>query len=305
MYTAAGGLTEIGVDVQTEFLGNLRNPLRILNARQRVRELSSSFDLVHAQYGSACAFVASASKVPLVLTIRGNDWNLHKETFGIPWLHTRLARAMTVASLKYYQMILCVSKRMCRELKTIIQPNCLIEYHPSPIDLSRWPIRVEPRSGPRPPYRLLFTANRLTDPIKRGNLIEEAVNIASRRIGKIELVCATGIPHNQMPALVASCDAVACTSETEGWPNSVKEALACGLPFVSTDVSDLRIIAETESSCRISETNPVSFAQSLCEVLTRTWTPGLRRHVEKMDLRKSSEQLKSLYEKIINEQIKK
>lgn len=300
MYLAARGLTEIGVNVKIEYLGNLKNPLSIWRACHRVRDLSHSYDLVHAQYGSACAAATSLGQTPLLLTIRGNDWNLHNETFGLTYLHTRLARAMTLASLKRYQMVLCVSQSLCRELKVHVQHDCFIEYHPSPISLSQWPIRREIKPRARPPYRVLFTANCLSDPIKRLGLLRKAVEIASRRLGKIELVYANGVSHSQMPGLVSTCDAVACTSETEGWPNSIKEALACGLPFVSTDVSDLREIAEIDSSCRITKANPEAFAQGLCDVLATPWTPDLRRHVKAMDIQISSKKLKAQYIKVLN-----
>jgi len=122
---------------------------------------------------------------------------------------------------------------------------------------------------------------------------------AEREIGEIEVVRASGIDHEAMPALVSSCDAVACTSETEGWPNSVKEALACGIPFVATDVGDLAAIAQTEPSCRIAAADPEAFAKGLCEVLTSPLMRVLRRHVESMDLPESSQQLKSLYDELL------
>jgi glycosyltransferase involved in cell wall biosynthesis len=137
------------------------------------------------------------------------------------------------------------------------------------------------------------------DPNKRARLLEAAVPIAAARVGEIEVVRATGIDHDAMPALVASCDAVACTSKGEGWPNSVKEALASGLPFVSTDVSDLRMIADIEPSCRIAAADPIAFADALCAVLTQTSLPPLRHHVEPMDLAASSRRLLSLYERLV------
>ncbi|MCP3392308.1 glycosyltransferase [Bradyrhizobium sp. CCGB12] len=44
------------------------------------------------------------------------------------------------------------------------------------------------------------------------------------------------IPHAQMPNYYAGIDVLVCTSKIEGTPNPVLEAMACGVPVVTTDV---------------------------------------------------------------------
>lgn len=298
MYTAARGMAALGVDVRLEYMGNLRSPSRLAAARRHIRRIAGDFDLVHAQYGSACALATSHCGVPSVVSLRGNDWYLGSAVLHRMWLHTRLAHLLTRAALPGFHAAVCVSNRMAR-MVAAVAPRLPIEVIPSAIDLTRWPVRTSPRPGPRPPHRVLFTANNQLDPNKGARLLDAAVSLASARVGEIQVVRATGILHDDMPALVASCDVVACASKSEGWPNSVKEALACGLPFVSTDVSDLRMIADIEPSCRIAAANPAAFADALCAVLSQTGLPPLRRHVEPMDLAASSRRLLMLYERLV------
>jgi hypothetical protein len=49
------------------------------------------------------------------------------------------------------------------------------------------------------------------------------------------------VPHEEMPEYYRSIDALVCVSENEGTPNPVLEAMACGVPVISTDVG---IVAE-------------------------------------------------------------
>ena len=112
----------------------------------------------------------------------------------------------------------------------------------------------------------------------------------------LELRIASDIPYEVIPIYTAACDVILCTSESEGWPNSVKEALACNVPFVSTDVSDLSDIALEERSCRIVPPDVNVIADALCDSLEAAGPRDLRRFVTGMSLDATSDRLVSIYE---------
>jgi len=305
MYTAADGIRSLGVDIDLEYLGNLRSPRNILNARKRLIKISGNYDVVHAQYGSACAFTTAAiQNCPKVLSLRGSDWNIHRSSMGYLYWHTRMARLMTRAVIKKYDHVITVSNRMTKELNKYF-PSVSTGSFPSPIDLDRFvPMErmLARRSLGFPDCNgkwVLFNSLDRNNPIKRISLAEQAIEIANRRMGNIKLRVASGLPFSEIPIFVASCDLALCTSENEGWPNSVKEALACNIPFIATDVSDLSDIAEKESSCRICPPDPGVIADNICDVVSMPKPNNLRRYVLDMDLGKSSRKLLALYTRMI------
>lgn len=305
MHNTVEGVRAHGVDLHLHYLGNLRSIPQLMRARAEVRRLAPAFDLVHAQFGSACALVtAAAQEVPKIVTICGSDWHTHNATRGFFYFHTRLAAAFTRLSLASYDGVLAVSQRLASELGQAA-PGAQVAVAPHPIDLSRFVPRDKQEARAQLGYPgctekwVLFNSLRLNNPIKRFALAQQAVDIAQARCGNLRLRLASGLSHEEMPLFVAACDLILCTSDHEGWPNSVKEALACNVPFVATDISDLRNIAQTEPTCRVCPPDPEVIADNICDVLTYEQPRDLRRHVASMSVATITGQIVSLYESVL------
>jgi len=307
VHTTAGGIRASGVDLQLEYVGNLRSIKQILRARKRIRNIAGKFDVVHAQYGSACAFVTTAAKgVPKVLTIRGSDWQIHRSSLDFLNFHTRLAAILTKVSIGSYDCVTSVSNRISVELSAFV-PDTRIKVLPSPIDLSRF-VPVHKREARRrlgfpgcDEKWVLFNSCNLRNPVKRFDLAKRAFETAQAQQGGLRLRLATELPHEEMPLFVAACDLIICTSENEGWPNSIKEALACNVPFVSTDVGDLKEIANVEPSCRVCPADAQILADNICDVLAGPEPQDLRKYVQDMSLDAVSDRLIEIYQSLISD----
>ena len=305
MHITAEGLRARGVELHLEYLGNLRSARQILRARRHVRKLALQFDLVHAQFGSACALATAAVKtVPKVVTIRGNDWATHDATVGFLYFHTRVAAWLTRTVIASFDGIFPVSHRLARQV-TPLAPNAFIAAIPSAIDLDAFLPMDREEAKARLGFAntserwVLFNSLDLDNPIKRFRLAQDAFHIAQGDCGNLRLRLATKLPRKDLALFVAACDLILCTSETEGWPNSVKEALACDVPFVATDVSDLREIASVEPSCRVCPPQPDKIAANICEVLSLPRSQDLRRHVARMSVDSVADQIISAYHAVL------
>jgi len=67
-------------------------------------------------------------------------------------------------------------------------------------------------------------------------LTSEGVPVVGRYADRSEI----WLPRSAMPAYYQSIDILVCSSETEGTPNPVLEAMACGVPVISTEVGIVR-----------------------------------------------------------------
>ncbi len=78
-------------------------------------------------------------------------------------------------------------------------------------------------------------------------------------------------PHGELPDWYHACDLVALPSFSEGIPNVLLEAAACGRPFVATRVGGIPEIADEAISRLVPPGDPEAVAVAIAEVLS--WGP--------------------------------
>lgn len=87
-----------------------------------------------------------------------------------------------------------------------------------------------------------------------------------------------------MPDYYSKIDVLVCTSKIEGTPNPVLEAMACGVPVISTDVGVVpQVFGELQKSFILEERS----VQALSDAITRLISePGLLAELSEENLRK-------------------
>lgn len=78
-----------------------------------------------------------------------------------------------------------------------------------------------------------------TRPEKRYDLARASVDRLVQNGVDAELMTVINVPNEEMPWYYSGANALLLSSDYEGSPTSIKEALACNLPVVSTRVGDV------------------------------------------------------------------
>ncbi len=73
-------------------------------------------------------------------------------------------------------------------------------------------------------------------------------------------------PRRDVPTLNAAFDVATCSSSSEGFPNVVGEAMACGVPCVVTDVGDCALIVG-DTGIVVPPMQPALFADALIRMI--------------------------------------
>jgi glycosyltransferase involved in cell wall biosynthesis len=80
--------------------------------------------------------------------------------------------------------------------------------------------------------------------------------------------------HDRLPDWYRAADVTVLPSRSEGVPNVLRESLACGTPFVASNVGGIREIADPEMSVLVPPDDPPAFANAIETMLER---PPTRR----------------------------
>ena len=279
-------------EVDLYFVHDSRNPLSIIRHIFRLRKLSERYEIAHAQYGSIIGFITSLMKCKRVLSLKGSDWYTSPSKSVFHRIRIIFGGMLTAFSLKRFDSIIVMSETMKKQV-LIKFPNASVETIVDPIDLDKFQPIEEPRTDDM--KKVLFASVNLNNPIKRFDLAKKSFDLLHRKMPNTQLVTMSKIPHTEVNAFMNSVDVLLLTSTYEGWPNVVKEILACNKPFVSTRVSDLELLASKTISCYTCDDSAEALSEALFKALNSK-KENLRVFVKDFSMEESLAALNKIYE---------
>jgi teichuronic acid biosynthesis glycosyltransferase TuaC len=250
------------VEVDVLFVDGAKNRLNYLLGFPRLwlRLMRQDYDLIHAHYIFAGLIARAQSKVPVVMTHHG------PEVF-MTW-QSVLCRMFT----RYFERVIVVSEEMkdrLRSREAYVIP-CGVDLHlfqPESKSEKRAELGIDPHA------RVVLWAGD-PRPEKRYELVSAAMEKLKTRRKDVELVTLSGKPHSIVPKYMNAADVLVLTSDAEGSPMVVKEAMACNVPVVSTNVGDVAVLTSGTQGCFITSRDPADIARKLDAALDVGRTNG-------------------------------
>ncbi len=279
---------ELGHEVEVLVVEGWRSRWDYLAACHRVRRAvrTRSYDVLHVHYGLTGLPALCQREVPMVLSYCGSDLEVPWQRLISRWvnryLQGRLVKSPTLLPL-------------LGDPRAWVVPNGvnLEKFHPIP--------RAEARRRlglPQKPVYIAFVANPAR-PEKRFDLAQQAVHLASAS-RPMELLVVHQRPHEEIPWYLNAADVVLLTSDYEGSPNIVKEAMACNRPIVATAVGDVPWLLEGVQGAAVVQHRPKEIARALVEVLEWRESNGRQRlQALGLDHRSVARKLVALYQEAL------
>ncbi|WP_256295965.1 glycosyltransferase [Haloarchaeobius salinus] len=249
-----------------------------------VRRSFDEYDLVHANSGMTAPAALAQPNLPVVVSLWGTDM---MGPYG------RITRLFA----RRADEVIVMSDGMAADL------DCDSRVLPHGVDTDRFrPLerrRAREAVGwPTDGHQALFpySEQRAVKDYPRAARVVEAVE---ERLGEaVSLRTVTDVDHDRMPFYYNAADALVLTSKREGSPNSVKEAMACNVPVVSTDVGDVADRLGPVSNSFVADTD-AGLAEALTAVLRRGERSDGRAYADEFSLERMREGILDAYHSVL------
>ncbi len=300
--TQAEALQKAGVDVELLVLnGRFRKliyPKGVFQLRKRLSSGSAS-QLIHAHISLVGMVSRTQFKLPVVVTYHGSDLLGVINEDGKKTAFSKLVVAAGQILAQCVDAVIVQNEEMASKLKrkkgVYIIP-CEVDFdvfRPTPREDARAALDLDPNKK-----YLLFAANP-SIAVKRFPLAKQVVDHLRQKDPTVELIVACREPQVRLALFMSACDALVFPSYQEGSPNIVKQAMACNLPIVATDVGDVRQIISHTPGCYICRPEVAGFAERLTEILrSRNRTNG-REQVRQFSGTAMAQKLIRVYEETL------
>jgi teichuronic acid biosynthesis glycosyltransferase TuaC len=284
----ARSLERAGVDVIVEPIAGQRGEWDYLASRRRIRSAVREHrpDLIHAHFGYtqlATAFHGS----PFVVTLYGDDVNGESNGNGGITLRSRAGVLVTQSFSRFARRIVVQSEAMRRRMWDRVRSRCVVlgsgidDTHFSPGSMNE----ARQRLGLQPDSLVLAFVNSGRQPTKRLDLAQATRDELAGKGQPVELLVAEQVPAEEIRWYYRAADVLLMTSDLEGSPNCVKEALSCGTPVVSVAVGDVPDLLTEPARGAIVERTPAALAAGVERVVT--CAPAVRHSLLPHHLRAS------------------
>jgi glycosyltransferase involved in cell wall biosynthesis len=237
--------------------------------------------LLHAHYVFSGLIARAQLARPIVLTHHGIEvmqgWQA-----PLCWLTSRLVDAVVVTSER-------MRDRLGLARARVIPSGVDLEmFFPRPQAEARRALSLAPEEK-----LVAFVGE--ARPEKRLELAEKAVAF----LPGTRLLHVCGQPQERVELFMNAADVLVLPSDNEGSPNVVKEALACNLPVVATDVGAVPELVDGVQNCFIAEQTPEDLAAKVRMVLDCGLRSDGREKVAPLSLLNVSRRLLDVYEGVL------
>lgn len=241
-----------GIDARF-YLVRSKGALGYLNERKGLTRVIRGFnpDVVHAHYGF-CGLLANLQRsIPVVTTYHGSDINVYPAL-----LFSRIA--IFLSSHNIFVSRKHISRYGTKKRSSLIPCGVDMELFKQ-IDKTK--VRTQ-LGWDTHSIHILF-AGSFNNRVKAPELALQSVS----KIDNCNLHELKDYSRKEVCLLLNSVDALLMTSVTEGSPQIIKEAMACGCPIVSVNVGDVKEIIGNMNGSFITKRDPENIALAIKEVL--------------------------------------
>lgn len=223
-----------------------RGFLKYVKAVFKIRRMWRDYDIVHAQHMlCGLAAILSGARSRLITSFMSDGAaNLRGKSRFIGLLLFHITSFLSSA---------CIYKVPVPRLykkKSIYLPNGVDVEHFQPLDKTECRKKLGLSLSKK--YALFVSSGGVDGPlraVKRYDLYQKMLSDLSESDSSWSELLMCNVNRVDAPLYFNAADILILTSDAEGSPNAVKEALSCGLPVIARNVGDVSLLLDGVPSC--------------------------------------------------------
>jgi glycosyltransferase involved in cell wall biosynthesis len=298
--TQAESLKQAGIHLDVLVLKSRYQKLSYLKGIFQIRKrlAQERFDVIHAHYSFAGIVALMQRRTPVVVTYHGDDLlgTVGQNGKKVYWSRAVVALGKLLA--RYAHAAIVQSTEMASKLKAA---DVHILPHEIDLEVFRPTEKLQAREilGLRTDKKYLLFAASPCIAVKRFPLAEAVVQHLAEQDPNIELIVVSKETQPRLALYMSACDALIFPSYQEGSPNVIKQAMACNLPIVSTDVGDVRQVVGRTNGCYIRNPTVAEFSDSIHQILRNPIRTNGRENVRHMNSPAVAAKLIEVYHQVL------
>ena len=300
----AASLREMNVAVEFFFIRG-KGLMAYWKSAKKLRKYlrSNSVDIIHAHYGlSGWTAVLSGTKKPIVLSIMGSDILGEYKTATTISHKSRIVKILTQSVQFFVDSIISKAENIHHKL---IRKR-ISHIIPNGIDLESVYFQdkasCREELGLKKDKKYILFVGKTTSFWKNFALAKETIELLNN--DQIELLYSYPMSHEKVVKYLNAADVLIHTSFMEGSPNVIKEAMACNLPIVATNVGDIEWVFGDTEGCFITSFEVEEVVEAINKALDFVRHTGRTNGAERikslgLDTKSTAEKIIELYKKQI------
>lgn len=228
------------LDYQVEFIDGRKSKFNYIKSIFTINRIirQKDFDIIHIHFGLSGLFLLFNPflKTPVVVTLHGSD-TMAGKAYGLMLPITRQV-------VKRAKRVILMNENM---VNLFSKHNTKLVKIPCGINVREFNIGRKNKSGP---FKLGFPGNK-NRPGKNFSLFKEIVDKLDAEGHEIEILEFHNLTREEVIQNLSMLDCLLMTSLYEGSPQINKEAMANGIPIVSTNVGDVKKILFEVDNCYV------------------------------------------------------
>ena len=242
----ADALTQLGIEVAWHLISGKGVRAYIRDIPSLCKEIiSEKPNIVHAHYGISGYYTSLLIRLmrpffrcPVVITYHGSDIN------------DSSIRKISQKAINRADYNIFVSSMLAQQ----VQHSSNAQVIPCGINIEEWQLleKNEARKtmGLEEQKKIILFCSDYKTPIKNPSLAIESVQQLCKLANEdVQLIEMKGYSRKQVNILLCAADVCLMTSLSEGSPQIIKEAMACGCPIVTTRVGDVECVIDKAKGC--------------------------------------------------------